>query len=54
MSFGNMTVPAESIIRAAEQNTVVAIQTVIVSLETSVRCIPLTFIPEWLTKKRAG
>jgi hypothetical protein len=36
-SFGNMTIRAESIIRAAEENTVGAIQTVIVSLETPVR-----------------
>jgi hypothetical protein len=49
-----MTVRAESIIRTAEENIVVAIQTVIVSLETPVRCIPLTFIAEWLTKKGAG
>ena len=47
-------VRAESTIRAAEENTVVVIQTVIVSLETPVRCIPLTFIVEWLTKKWAG
>jgi hypothetical protein len=47
-SFGNMIVRAESIIRA-EENAVGAIQIVIVSLETPVRCIPLTFIAEWLT-----
>jgi hypothetical protein len=52
--FGNMTVRAESIIKNSRRNIVVAIQTVIVSLETPVRCIPLTFIAEWLTKKRAG
>jgi len=52
-SFGNRTVRAESIIRA-EENTVIAIQTVIMSLETTVRCIPLTFIAEWLARKRAG
>src|SRR6516225_4571132 len=46
-----MTVRAESIIRTAEENSVGAIQTVIVSLETSVRCIPLTFIAEWFTEK---
>jgi hypothetical protein len=40
--------------RTAEENIVGAIQTVIVSLETSVRCIPLTCIAEWFTKKRAG
>ncbi len=45
--FENMTVPAESIVRAAEENTAGAIQTLIVSLETPVRCIPLTFIAEW-------
>jgi hypothetical protein len=53
-AFGNMTVRAESIIRTAEANAVVAIQTVFVSLETLVRCIPLTFIVEWLAKKKAG
>jgi len=47
-----MTVPAESIKRAAKENTVVAIPTVIVLLETQVRCIRLTYIEEWLTKKR--
>jgi hypothetical protein len=47
--LGNTTVPAESIKRAAEENTVVAIPTVIVFLETPVRSIPLTFIAEWLT-----
>jgi hypothetical protein len=41
-----MTVPAESIIRAEKENTVVAIPIVIVFLETPVRCIPLTFITE--------
>jgi hypothetical protein len=54
MPFGNMAVRAESILRTAEENIVGAIQTVIVSLETPVRCIPLTFIAEWLTKKGAG
>src|SRR3984893_9557878 len=29
-------------------------QTAIISLETPVRCIPLTFIAEWLTRKRTG
>jgi len=53
-SFGNMIVRAEGIIRAEEENTVIAIQTVIMSLETPVRCIPLTFIAEWLARKRAG
>ncbi len=48
-----MTVPAESIKRAAEGNTVGAIPIVIVFLETPVRYIPLTYIAEWLTKKRA-
>jgi hypothetical protein len=53
-SFGNMSIYAERIIRAEEENTVIAIQTVIMSLETPVRCIPLTFIAEWLARKRAG
>jgi hypothetical protein len=55
-SFGNMSIRAKSIIRAEEEeeNTVIAIQTVIISLETPVRCIPLTFIAEWLARKRAG
>ena len=49
-----MTVRAESIKKAAEENTVGAIPTVIVFLENPVRYIPLTSIAEWLTKKRAG
>jgi hypothetical protein len=41
-----MTVPVESIIRAEKEDTVVAIPTLFVFLETPVRCIPLTFITE--------
>ena len=49
-----MTVPTERTVRAEEENTVIAIQTVIISLKTPVRCIPLTFITEWLASKRAN
>jgi hypothetical protein len=45
-SFGKMTVTADRIIKAEEQNRVVAIETIIIFLETLVRCIPLTFIAE--------
>lgn len=52
-SFVNTAVPTGSIVRA-EENTVIVIHTVIMSLKTPVRCIPLTFITEWLARKRAN
>jgi hypothetical protein len=46
-----MTVPAENSKRTAKENTVVAIPTVIVLLETQVRYIRLTYIAECLPRR---
>ena len=50
-----MTVPAESIIRAEEEeNTVSIVLTVIIFLTVPVKYIQRTFIAEWVNRKMAG
>jgi hypothetical protein len=49
-----MSVHAESIIRAEEQNTVSKVLKVIIFLKVPVKYIQRMFITEWLNRKMAG
>jgi len=49
-----MSVPANSIIRAEEENTVCKVLKVILCLEVPVKYIQRMFIAEWVNRKMAG
>ena len=49
-----MTVPAEIIIRAEEENIVSTVLTVIIFLKVPVKNIQCMFIAEWVNRKMAG
>jgi hypothetical protein len=49
-----MTVPAESIIRAEEENTVCKVLKVILCLIVPMKYIQRMFIAEWVNRKMAG